>query len=71
MFAMIKGSAKNLFRRQGKECKTFEDVMDLLRSRYTLADKLERLLTEWHGMNLTKAIEDQPEDCHMEVFRKI
>lgn len=44
--------------------------MILHRSSYNSADKQGRILTEFHGMNLTNAMDDEPEESHMDVFSK-
>lgn len=70
MFAMLTASERTFTNRQGRDCKSFEEGMDLLRSRYSSADKQRRLLTEWNNMSLTKEMEERPDGSQMEVFRK-
>lgn len=58
MFSMLHGSAWTLINRKGKGCKEFDEGMELLRSWYISDDKQGRLLTEWHGMSLTRTMEE-------------
>lgn len=69
MFAMLHGSARTLFNRKGKYCKSFEEGMDLIRSWYNSEDKEGRLLAEWHQMSLSKDMEEKPENPQTSVFR--
>lgn len=66
---MLSGRARMLFHRKGKDFKTFEQGMELLRSWYNSADKQGRLLTEWHGMSLTWSMEDRPDESQKTGFR--
>lgn len=69
MFIMLKRSARSLFTRKGKWRRTFEEVFNLLRTRFNYTDKESRLLAEWHDMTFKNAMQKIQDGSEITVFR--
>lgn len=69
MTIMLRGPAKALFARHAQSCRTYQEGIDLLRSRYNNEEKQNRLLMEWQGMRLSRSMQDNPGSSEMEVFQ--
>lgn len=55
---MLKGPARGYFASPASEAKTFVEAISLIRKRYNNREKSDRLLEEWQGIRLTKAMKD-------------
>lgn len=70
MLTRLHCRTRTLLNRQGRDSGAFEEEIQLLGSWYNSAGKQGCLLTEWHGMDQTKALEEQPDESQMAGFRK-
>lgn len=67
---MIKGDALNYFANNSKSCGTFDDAMRILRSWYKGDDRQARILSKLQEMRLTHAMNKNPDESEIDVFRK-
>lgn len=69
MPVMLKGNALRLFSKKAKDCVTYENGAEMLRSWYNSREKQNRLLTEWREMKLSEAMEEKPDESEVAVYR--
>lgn len=62
--------ALNLYANNSRSCKSFEEAIDLLRSWYNRDDRKARMLTNWQSMTLSEAMEHEPNESEVTIFRK-
>lgn len=69
MTIMLKGVDRVYYTRNMKGSRAIEEAVHLLRRRYNNRDKKYRLLNEWKGMSLTRAMKDGPNGSEVGVFQ--
>lgn len=66
---MLYGRARNLFKRKGKKCRTFDEGIELSRSCYNLGYELVRLLSEGHVVTPAKGIQERLYKSQLTAFQ--
>lgn len=67
---MLSGDALNYYASNSKNCKTYEEATQTLRSWYNSDDRKARILTKWQSMLLTEAMAEEPDESEVTIFRK-
>lgn len=67
---MVKGDAMNKYYAHSHSCKTFGEAVELFRGWYHFDDRKARILTKRQAMTLSPAMEEDPEESEIAVFRR-